>query len=123
MSITLQNNARNAAATAVGTLLNGGKLVFLTSGDAVVAVLEFAGTAFGAPDEGVITANAIMADDDTSAGTVARYEARTSADALVLGGTVTTVGNGGDVELTSLTFAEGETLEITGYTLTMPATA
>lgn len=121
MAITLETNARNAAANAVGALLNGGTLEFQTSGGVEVATLTFDATAFGAAASGVITANAITEDADVTGGTITQFVAKTSAAAAVFGGTVGT--SGADINLTSTTLAAGETLSITSFTYTQPATA
>lgn len=121
MAITLQTNARNAAASAVGTLLNGGTIVFQTAASATAATVTFNATAFGAPATGTITANAITADTNVVGGTITKFEARNSSAAVVFTGTVTATGGGGDITLSSVTLAAGEKLEVTSFTYTQPA--
>lgn len=121
MPTTLQTNARNAAADAIAALLSGGTIQLLTSADAVVATLDLPVPAFDPAASGVATAEAIAAVTVSAAGTVAKWQGRTSANAPVIDGDVTTAGGGGSMILTSLTFAEGEQVQITALTLTMPA--
>jgi hypothetical protein len=121
MAITLNAVARNAAADAVVGLLDGGNILFQTAGDAQVAELTFGTPAFGAASNGVATANAITPDTSTIAGTITKFQVRTSANAVVFSGTVTAVGGGGDITLTSTTFANGETLSLSSFTYTQPS--
>lgn len=121
MAITLSTAARNAAASAVGALLNGGTIQFNTAGGVEVATATFANPAFGAPATGTITANAITADDNVTGGTVAGFEAKDSLGNVVISGTVSTPGNGGDFILTDLTYGAGGRLEVTNFTYTVPA--
>lgn len=121
MATTLSTLARNAAANAVADLLDGGNILFQTSADAEVAELTFGTPAFGDAVNGVATANAITPDTSTIAGTITKFQVRTAADAVVLSGTVTAAGGGGDIVLTSVTFANGETLILSSFTYTQPA--
>ena len=119
MAITLETNARNAAAEAVGTLLNGGTIEFQTSADAEVATIGLAATAFGSASDGTITANTMTADSDVTGGTTTKFVAKTSGGAAVFGGTVGT--SGADINLTDVTFGAGGTLTLTAFTYTQPA--
>ena len=113
MAITHSTAARHAAGNEVTALLNGGTLVFLTAGDAVVATLGFSATAFGAPVNGAYEANAITADNDTAAGTITKFEARSSVGAMVFTGTVAT--SGADINLTSVNADAGGSLAISAF--------
>lgn len=119
MAITLETNARNASAEAVGDLLNGGTIEFQTSVGVEVATVTFGNPAFGSAAAGVITANAITEDANVTGGTITQFVAKTSASADVFSGTVGTSGE--DINLTSTTLASGETLELTSFTYTQPA--
>lgn len=121
MAITLSAAARNASASAVGTLLNGGTIEFKDAGGAEVATVTFANPAFGAASNGTITANAIAADESVTGGTVASFDARDSLGNVVFSGTVSTAGGGGDFILTDLVYGAGGKLEVTSFTYTQPA--
>ncbi len=119
---TLSTAARNAACDATTALLNGGGYVeFQTAGGAEVAKVPFATTAFGAAVAGVATANAFTPDTTTIAGTISQAFYKSSADAIIATLTVTVDGGGGDVELTSLTYANNETLTLSSATHTQLA--
>lgn len=111
---TLSEVAQTAACDATLAGLNGGSLVFLTAADAVVATLPFAATAFAGAVNGVAASNTIAPDTNVVGGTIAKAVGRTSVAADHINWTVTATGGGGDIELTSLTFAAGETLDLTG---------
>lgn len=119
MAITLENNARNAAADAVCTLLDGGTIEFQTSASAEVATVTFGTPAFGAASAGTATANAITPDSNTTGGTITKFVAKTSGGVAVFEGTVGTSGS--DINLTSVVLAAGERLEVDSFTYTQPA--
>jgi hypothetical protein len=119
MAITLENNARNAAADAVCALLDGGTIEFQTSANAEVATVTFGTPAFGAASSGTATANAITADSSTTGGTITKFVAKASGGAAVFTGTAGTSGS--DINLTSVVLAAGERLEVDSFTYTQPA--
>jgi len=122
--------AVNAQASATGALCNSGYLRLYTAprpaladdaatGD-LLAELRFAATAFGSPISGVITANAITAEDASLAeGTVAWFRAF-SAD----GTTAVFDGNVGTSDsnliLPTPTVSVGLRIEIDSLTYTQP---
>lgn len=121
MATTLETVARNAACDAVVDLLDGGTIEFQTSADAEVATLTLGTPAFGAAATGVATANAITEDSSATGGTIAKAVFKTSGAASVFTVSVTATGGGGDIELSSLDIGAGDTVEITSYTHTQPA--
>jgi len=94
-------NEFNAACLAGGcALLNSGQFRLLTSADAELANLTFSSTAFGTPttaSPSVATSNAITADASVTAGTITKFELRTSGGATRLSGSVG-VGTG-DIQI------------------------
>lgn len=125
MAITHSLAARQASGDAVLALLNGGTtdpagdLRFITGAAAEVAILPLSNPAFGAVDgTGVATANAVTPDTTTIAGTVATFELRNRDNAIVISGTVGLVGSGADIELTSVTYSNNETITVSSLTYT-----
>lgn len=117
---TLSAAARNAATDAVCALVNGGNLVLQTSADAEVATLPLSATAFANAVAGVAAANAVTDDTSTQAGTVAKAVLQNSSGATIITLTVSDNAGSGDVKLTSLAFAAGETVSISAMTYTTP---
>ena len=94
-------NEFKAACLAGGcALLNSGQFRLLTAADAELANLTFSSTAFGTPttaSPSVATSNAITADTSVTAGTITKFELRTSGGATRLSGSVG-VGTG-DIQI------------------------
>lgn len=128
--------ATEAALDAIAALLNSGFLDIYDGTpptDANTAVgaqvklarLTFGATAFGAsassgtPRKSVATANSITSDTNADAtGTATWYRAVTSAGDVIDQGTVDT--SGADLNLSSTAIIAGGTVEVTGYTLSLP---
>ena len=128
MAIVLTTGARNAACNAIVDLIDvgstdaNGDLVIRTAADAELATLAFSNPAFGDAVSGVATANAIA--DDTSAtggGVAANFITQNRNKAEVCEGSVGTTGSGEDLELSSTTVNNGDTVSISSFTATMPA--
>lgn len=121
MTVTLTEAARNAACDAVVDLLDGGTIEFQTSADAEVATLTLGTPAFGDAATGTATANAITADSNATGGTIAKAVFKDSGSSSVFTVSVTATGGGGDIELSSLSIGAGDTVSLTSYTHTQPA--
>ena len=123
MAITLTTAARNAAANAVVDLLDAGagaaNLFIMTSGDVEVATLTFSDPAFGNAATGVATASSIASDTSATGGTAALFKAVDSDDTEVFRGTVST--SGADLNLSSTTIGAGDTVAVSSFTYTQPA--
>ncbi len=109
-SIQIRTGAQPASAdnAATGTLL---------------ATLTFADPAFGAAVGGVATLDAtpVLSTTGVAAGTAGWFRILDNSGDTVLDGAVTLTGGGGEMELNTLTISVGVTVEITGGTLTAPA--
>ena len=91
MAISVANECKAAALSGMAALLNSGQFRLLTSADAELANLTFASTAFGTPttaSPSVATSNTITADSGITAGTIAKFELRTSGGATRISGSV-----------------------------------
>lgn len=120
MAVTHPTAIRNGIADHVVDQLNSGTIEFLTSGDAEVATLTFGNPAFGDAANGIATANSITADTDCNAGTVAKFEAKSSGAAVIFQGSVTATGGGGDIILSSTAIGAGDTISISALTYEAP---
>jgi len=127
MSLILETAFRTALADAIDDYINAGtapELVFETSGDVEVATIVLDATnAFGAASAGVITMTGQpKTDASATGGTVAQfsiYQNVSQGASKVLEGTVLT--SGGDINLSSLSVAATDSVELTTFTITVPA--
>lgn len=96
MAISVANECKAAALNGITALLNSGQFRLLNSSDAELANLAFGSTAFAAASTAspsVAGSNAITADSSVTAGTIAKFELRTSGGANRITGSVG-VGSG-----------------------------
>lgn len=117
--MTLLTAARNAAADAITALLDGGDIVFETSGNNEVSINDFSATAAGAAVTGVATFNSIADDATTILGTIDHAHLRNSGGTPVIDATVGTSGE--DINMPSLSFGNNDTLQVNSLTLTTAA--
>lgn len=127
MGITLTTTAQNAACDAVVDLIDvgsgdaNGDLVIMTSGDVEVATLAFSNPAFGSAVAGVATAATISDDTNATGGTAALFKFQNRDNTEVLRGTVGT--SGADLIISSTNIGAGDTIQVSSFTVTMPASA
>lgn len=123
MAITLATAARNAACDAIVDLVDGGtgagNLVIRTSGDVEVATLAMSATAFGAASSGTATAATITDDTSATGGTAAKFTLEDGDATTILTGAVGTSGS--DLNLSSTTIGAGDTVSVSSFTVTVPA--
>lgn len=119
MATTFSAAARNAAVSGMGALLNGGTIRLLTAGGQTVADLAMAATAFAAPTDGTALANTI-ASGTAAAGTVTRYEARSSGGAVIWSGDVVqgAAAPANSLALVRTDFVGGEKIEPQSFSIT-----
>lgn len=123
MAITHDTPTKNLIADAVcGTNLDGGSnLVLLTAGNLAVATIPLNADAFAAAVAGEAAANGFPKEDTVdNAGTITKFEIRNPANTAKIFGTVTTAGNGGDIELSSIAYVVGEIIRINSLTYRVP---
>ena len=122
MSLTHETTVRNGLADYVVDQLNGGNLLFMTTGETTeVATLALAATAFGAAAAGTATAGTITDDSSATGGTIATFKMETSGNARIFGGSVTATSGGGDIELSSLVIAATDNVSMTEFTYSASA--
>ena len=63
-----------------------------------------------------------LVDSFTGAGTITKFEIETSGQTLLVSGSVSGIGGGGDIELVQTTFATGDRFEVTNIIYTQPDT-
>lgn len=95
---------------------NNGYLRFFSAADVLIAECRFSATAFAAPSNGVITANAITSSDAVASDDIAYAKILQSDGSSWV--TDLTVGVGaGDIRLTRLDVRAGEPIPIRSCTL------
>lgn len=119
---TAVDAVRNAACDAVVDLLDDGQVLFENAASTALANCVFGSPAFGAASGGTATANAVTDDTAAVAGTVDRVVLRNSASTDQITGCTVSEGAGLDFNLSSTVFGSGDTVSVTGITITMPAT-
>jgi len=126
MGITLTTAARDAMCDALVDLVDGGSadttgdLIIMTGADATLATLTWAATpAFGASSTGVATMNTIQDETSATAGTAALHKFQDRDNTEVWRGNVQT--SAGDLNLSSLAIGTGDTVSVSAYTVTQPA--
>ena len=101
-----------------------GKIFIQTSGGTEVANLTFANPAFDAAASGVAASGqsgfVIISDTDANGGTAAKFELRQGNGTVLVLGSVTATGGGGDITLNSITVSAGQTVALTSLTYTSP---
>jgi predicted ATP-grasp superfamily ATP-dependent carboligase len=123
MSVTHEDNVRNAMANAAVDLIDvgagaNGTLEFQTAANAEVATLGFSATAFGDAASGVATANAISDDTDATGGTTTKAVLKDKDGNAVINCSVGTSGE--DINLSNNVIAAGDTVQVSLLTYTAP---
>ncbi len=128
MAVTLTTAARNAACDAIVDLLDGGSgdstgdIAFSTSAPATLCVCTLAATAFGSSSSGTATAGTIAAgtvSGSSNPSTVALALFRNKANTEIFRCAVGTSGS--DINLSSVSVNDGDTITVSSLTFTVPA--
>lgn len=119
-STTLRNNGLDEITALIDAGAGAGKLkIQVSGGGTTLSTHALSDPSAGAASAGVLTFNAIA--DDTSAddtGTAAQFVLTDDADTVVVTGSVTATGGGGDIELSSTSITLGDTVSISSLTIT-----
>lgn len=123
MAIVLEAATRTALAVAILADIDSGagfaNILFEQGDDAEVATIILENPSF-AESGGVLTAQGTpISDASATGGTVAQFTLVDRDAADILEGTVAT--SGGDINLTSLVVAATEEVELTSFSITVPA--
>lgn len=121
MALTIADAFEQACLNGGLALLNSGQFRLLTGADAELALLTFGATAFGASsgNPASATSNAITKDTAITAGTIGKFDLRTSGGVSRVAGTVGT--SGADLNVTN-NVIPAEATEVTcdaGLTITL----
>jgi len=124
MSLVLETALRNALGDAIEAEMATGAgtstLDFETSGDGEVASIDLQNPAFGAAAAGVITLQGVpLSDTNAVGGTVEHFSLYDRNGDKQLEGVVAVSGQ--DMDLSSLVVGATDTVELTSFTLTIPA--
>lgn len=125
MTLIVTNALRDVIADALDDDINTsgpGTLEFETAADAEVATIPLQNPAFGAAVAGVLTMAGQPLTDASATGSgsaIAQFSIYDGVPLKILEGTVQT--SGGDINMTSLTVAATESVELTTFTITVPA--
>jgi hypothetical protein len=126
MALTLEVGLQDALADEIDNFINAGtapELVFETSGDVDVATIILDNTnAFGSSSAGVITmTNQPLEDSNATGGETVQFSIYQNVGQTnkVLEGTVAT--SAADINISSTTVGATDTVELTTFTITVPA--
>jgi len=123
MALTHATAVRNAIADAVVDLIDaagsGGELI-IKDGGVVLATFVLPSPSFGDAAAGVALANAIDEVDATATGEADAFELTDAAGTVIISGTVTVVGDGGDVELSDVDLVAGDPVSVDLLNYTAP---
>ena len=126
MALVHVTATRNAMADACVDLIDAeagdGYLEFQEADNSEAATISFSdATAFGAAgasNPGEAIAGTMVDDASAAGGVVTKFRIYNGIAGEILQGTVTTVGSGGDIEMTSLNIAATDQVSLTSLTYT-----
>ena len=125
MAITHNTAVRNALADLIDTLVNTGAstaVLKLRDGTTDIVSFNLSATAFGAASSGTITlAGTPIAGTAGASGDVDGFQILDKDGTLILSGTVTATGGGGDIEITNISVANGQGCSLTSFSYSAPA--
>ena len=122
MALTLATTMRDAIADAVDTRIGAAATLELQdSGNTEIATLTLGNPAFGASSTGVITLSGVpLSDTNATGGTMAKFQIKSGGTTVEISGTVST--SGADINFAGgLTVGVGDTVTLTSFTITCPA--
>lgn len=136
MAIDLSTAAQNAIVNAITALMDadvGAASIQLRTGASpgannaatgtLLATLAFNDPSFAAAVLGVATMDntPVLSTTGVAAGTAGYFRITDNSGDVIMDGTITVTGGGGDLEMNTTTISVGLTVEITAGTITEPA--
>lgn len=136
MAINLSTAAQNAIVNAITALMDadvGAASIQLRTGASpgannaatgtLLATLAFNDPSFAAAILGVATMDntPVLSTTGVAAGTAGYFRITDNSGDVIMDGTITVTGGGGDLEMNTTTISVGLTVEITAGTITEPA--
>jgi hypothetical protein len=136
MSLSLNSGPRNAMCDALVDLLDVGvpaATIAIRSGTrptlpsdtatgTLLATVTLADPAFGSSSSGAATLTDPSSVNAVATGTAAWFRAFDGNGLAVFDGSVTATGGGGDLTLSTVSIVSGQPVDLTGGTITVPAT-
>lgn len=117
----IRNTIADAVVDAIDAGVGDGTLELQTSGAVEVATLTFSATAFGAASSGVATAAAITDDTSATGGTITQFQIKDGSGTVIISGSVSASGGGGDIVISSTSIGAGDTVSASSLTYTAPS--
>lgn len=117
----IRNTIADAVVDAIDAGVGDGTLELQTSGAVEVATLTFSATAFGAASSGVATAAAITDDTSATGGTITQFQIKNGSGTVIISGSVSASGGGGDIVISSTSIGAGDTVSASSLTYTAPS--
>lgn len=132
MTLKYATNLRNAQQDAIATFAGNSGLLKIYAGtqptdpqtaigaQTLLGTLTMNATAFSAASGGVLTANAITQDSGADATNTASFFRLFKSDGttVVMDGTITATGGGGDMTLNTVSIVSGGPISCTGFAIT-----
>lgn len=133
MAADLSATLRNALLAGYETTFTAGSLKFRSgskpaaitdpSTGTVGATITLPADCFTAPSGGSVSKNGTWSVAASASATIAHYELCDSGGTVHERGSVTTTGGGGDLTVDNITTEVGQTVTVTSWTATIPATS
>lgn len=130
MAERLNDNARNRQADSIGDDFNSATLKIYTGSQpsaggaatgTLLVTITLPADAMGAASGGVASKSGTWSGTAGNTGTAGWFRIESSAGTRWYDGAVTATSGGGEIELTSTSITNGQTVTITSFTVTQPA--
>lgn len=130
MAERLNDAARNRQADSIGDDFNNATLKIYTGSQpaaggaatgTLLVTITLPADAMGAAASGVASKSGTWSGTASDTGTAGWFRIESSAGSRWYDGAVTATGGGGEIELTSTSIVSGQTVTITSFSVTQPA--
>lgn len=121
MSLTHANATRNTLANALAALCTAGSKLRFRDGGTTIVDIAMANPAWGGAVNGVITLLGVpLAANAVATGDVDNFQLLDGAAAVVVSGTVTATGGGGDITINNISVNAGQEASVLSLTYAAP---